>query len=355
MVDKNSDFLNMNNYRIEKLPVRSKSKFETRLQQIGSPLALLAFVIIYFFLDISFLQNINPEKLTESAKVVFNRIGAEHFSHSNVALLAIFAAALVLWITEAIPNYLTSLMLIIALVLTKVLPEKDLTFNVKVDYSNGDVEEVKFYYIINYDAATYVEDNDRKSFEWAGALPTSDKMYNFAIAAAELNAGDKVIWYMRAKDGAGDKQYFTKGKDASFDKDVISDWNEVSIDGVVTNGFSELAIGGGTSTVDLTFDVKVEYSNGDVNEVKFYYIINYDAATYVEDNDRKSFEWAGALPTSDKMYNFAVPAAELNAGDKVIWYMRAKDGAGDKQYFTEGKDETFDKDVITDWNEVSIN
>jgi len=125
MVDKNSDFLNMNNYRIEKLPIRSKSKFEVRLQQIGSPLAILAFVIIYFFLDISFLQNIDPEKLTESAKNIFNRIGAEQFSHSNIALLAIFAAALVLWITEAIPNYLTSLILIIALVLTKVLPEKE--------------------------------------------------------------------------------------------------------------------------------------------------------------------------------------------------------------------------------------
>ncbi len=125
MVDKNSDFLNMNNYRIEKLPVRSKSKFETRLQQIGGPLAILAFIIIYFFLNIPFLQQIDPEKLTDSAKVIFNRIGADQFSHSNIALLAIFAAALVLWITEAIPNYLTSLILIIALVLTKVLPEKE--------------------------------------------------------------------------------------------------------------------------------------------------------------------------------------------------------------------------------------
>ena len=235
---------------------------------------------------------------------------------------------------------------------------EDLTFNVKVDYSNGAVEEVKFYYIINYDAATYVEDNDRKSFEWAGTLPTSDNMYDFIIPAAELNAGDKVIWYMRAKDGAGDKQYFTKGQDASFDKDIIADWNEVSIIGaapVVTNGFSELAIVGGTSTEDLTFNVKVEYSNGAVEEVKFYYIINYDAATYVEANDRKSFEWAGDLPTSDNMYNFTVAAAELNAGDKVIWYMRAKDGAGDKQYFTQGKDASFDKDIIADWNEVGVN
>ncbi len=38
-------------------------------------------------------------------------------------MLAIFVASLILWITEAIPNYLTSLILIITLVLTKVLPE----------------------------------------------------------------------------------------------------------------------------------------------------------------------------------------------------------------------------------------
>ena len=39
-------------------------------------------------------------------------------------MLAIFVASLILWITEAIPNYLTSLILIIALVLTNVLSEK---------------------------------------------------------------------------------------------------------------------------------------------------------------------------------------------------------------------------------------
>ena len=40
-------------------------------------------------------------------------------------MLAIFLAAVILWITEAIPNYLTSLILIITLVLTNVLSEVD--------------------------------------------------------------------------------------------------------------------------------------------------------------------------------------------------------------------------------------
>ena len=49
----------------------------------------------------------------------------EQFIHSNKAMLAIFVASLILWITEAIPNYLTSLILIISLVLTNTLPEVD--------------------------------------------------------------------------------------------------------------------------------------------------------------------------------------------------------------------------------------
>lgn len=122
---KNGDILDMKKYRIEKLPVRAKSKAEKRLQMSGGPLAIIAFIVIYFFLDISFLQNIDASKLSDSARDIFDRIGSDSFSRSNIALLAIFSAALILWITEAIPNYLTSLILIIALVLTKVLPEKE--------------------------------------------------------------------------------------------------------------------------------------------------------------------------------------------------------------------------------------
>ena len=115
----------MRNYRIEKLPVRSKSKFEQLLQKIGLPLAFVVFIVIYFLFDISYLQNINPDSLSTKAAEVYKAVGAENFSRANIAMLAIFLGALILWITEAIPNYLTSLILIIALVLTKVLPEKE--------------------------------------------------------------------------------------------------------------------------------------------------------------------------------------------------------------------------------------
>ncbi len=123
--EKEFDVLDMNNYKMEKLPKRDKSKAEKFLMKIGSPLAIISFVLILYVFDFSFLRNFDVAKLSTSAKENFDAIGMEQFIHSNKAMLAIFVAALILWITEAIPNYLTSLILIIALVLTKTLPEVD--------------------------------------------------------------------------------------------------------------------------------------------------------------------------------------------------------------------------------------
>jgi len=121
----NFDVLDMKQYRMEKLPKREKSKFERFLVMIGAPLAILAFVYIQFFGDFGFLQNLNVSELSENAQKIFNKVGAEKFSAMNISMLAIFIASLILWITEAIPNYQTSLILIIAIVLTGVLPEKE--------------------------------------------------------------------------------------------------------------------------------------------------------------------------------------------------------------------------------------
>ncbi|MBE9489645.1 MAG: anion permease, partial [Bacteroidetes bacterium] len=117
------DVMDMNNYRMEKLPVRDKSRFEEILMIIGSPLAIISFLLILFYADIPFLQNFDVDALSKGARANFDKVGLEQFIYTNKAMLAIFVAALILWITEAIPNYLTSLILIITLVLTKVLPE----------------------------------------------------------------------------------------------------------------------------------------------------------------------------------------------------------------------------------------
>jgi di/tricarboxylate transporter len=119
------DPLDMRNYRIEKLPKRKKGTVERWMAILGIPLAVILFLLLAFVVKIPFLQDINPEQLvSKAAKKAFEDLGAAGFMRSNVMMLAIFVAALVLWITEAIPNYLTSLILIIALVLTGVLPEK---------------------------------------------------------------------------------------------------------------------------------------------------------------------------------------------------------------------------------------
>jgi len=119
------DVLDMKNYRMEKLPKREKSKFERVLMRIGGPLSIISFVLILFVLKIPFLDNLDTTSLSASAKSNFENIGLQNFIFSNKAMSAIFVASLILWITEAIPNYLTSLILIIALVLTKVLPEQE--------------------------------------------------------------------------------------------------------------------------------------------------------------------------------------------------------------------------------------
>ena len=118
------DLLDMNNYRIEQLPNRPKSNLERWMSNIGAPLAIIAFVLLYWCIDISFLNNINADTLTDKAIKRFNEVGAESFIRINYAMLAIFVASVILWITEAIPNYLTSLLVIIGIVLTGITSQK---------------------------------------------------------------------------------------------------------------------------------------------------------------------------------------------------------------------------------------
>lgn len=118
------DPLDMNNYKIEKLKASEKSGFERWMEIFGGPLSILAFVVIYFFVDIPFLNEIDTTGLKEDALKRFNDIGQEKFIRINYAMLAIFVASIILWITESVPSYLTSLLVIIAMVLTGVTTEK---------------------------------------------------------------------------------------------------------------------------------------------------------------------------------------------------------------------------------------
>ncbi len=119
------DPLDMSQYHLNKLPKKVKSKFELWMVRVGGPLALVSFVLLNFFITIPFLQNIDPSILSAKAKALYDSVGPEVFSAKNVSMLAVFVGAIILWITEAVPNYLTSLMLIIGLVLTGVITEVD--------------------------------------------------------------------------------------------------------------------------------------------------------------------------------------------------------------------------------------
>lgn len=119
------DPLDMHNYRIEKLPKREKKGFEKWLAVAGPILSILAFILFAFVIKLPFLHEIDSSQLvSEGAKKAWEKLGSAAFIRSNELMLAIFAAGIILWITESIPNYLTSLIIIVALVLTGVLTEK---------------------------------------------------------------------------------------------------------------------------------------------------------------------------------------------------------------------------------------
>jgi anion transporter len=123
-MEKEFDPLDMGNYRVEKLPKLEKSGFERWMARLGGPVALLAFALLYWGVDFSFLHGLDPGALAKSSLARWKELGEGGFSRANHAMLAIFAASIVLWITEAIPNYLTSLLVILAIVLTGVTTEQ---------------------------------------------------------------------------------------------------------------------------------------------------------------------------------------------------------------------------------------
>ncbi|MGB4958974.1 MAG: SLC13 family permease, partial [Saprospiraceae bacterium] len=118
------DPLDMQNYRVEKLKKADKKGFERWMEIFGGPLAFVSFVLIYYWVDISFLNEFDVASLKGDGLKRFNEVGAEKFSRISYAMLAIFVASIILWITESVPSYLTSLLVIIAMVLTGVTSEK---------------------------------------------------------------------------------------------------------------------------------------------------------------------------------------------------------------------------------------
>ena len=133
MTDKNTELeqqqafdpLDMNNYKVEKLPKMEKSGFEKWMARLGGPIAALIFILIYWVVDIPLFDNIDFASLSDKAQKRLAVIGEPAFIRACYAMLAIFCASIVLWITEAVQSYLTSLMVILGVILCGVTTQKD--------------------------------------------------------------------------------------------------------------------------------------------------------------------------------------------------------------------------------------
>ena len=104
------DPLDMRNYTLEKLPEMGGGVWMDRVKFAGVPLAI--FFFLYF--DLRWCGTIGVfEAQTKVAP-----------AHCYAAL-AIFVSSLILWLSESIPNYLTSFLIIVAAILTGVMPAAD--------------------------------------------------------------------------------------------------------------------------------------------------------------------------------------------------------------------------------------
>ena len=133
MIDKNTELdqeqvfdpLDMNNYKVEKLPKMEKSGFEKWMARLGGPIAALVFILIYWVVDIPLFDNLDFAGLSDKAQKRLAVIGEPAFIRACYAMLAIFCSSIVLWITEAVQSYLTSLMVILGVILCGVTTQKD--------------------------------------------------------------------------------------------------------------------------------------------------------------------------------------------------------------------------------------
>lgn len=104
------DPLDMRNYGLEKLQDIQAGPWMTRARFIGVPLAILAFLFFHF-------QWCGSIGIFETAKLP-KGVPLDHLYSAT----GVFAFSLILWMTESIPSYLTSFIIIVAVVLIGILP-----------------------------------------------------------------------------------------------------------------------------------------------------------------------------------------------------------------------------------------
>jgi anion transporter len=104
------DPLDMRNYGLEKLQEIQAGPWMSRAKFIGVPFAILAFMFFHF-------QWCGPIEMFNTAKLAKGVDLSYLYSATGI-----FAFSLILWMTESIPSYLTSFIIIVAVVLIGILP-----------------------------------------------------------------------------------------------------------------------------------------------------------------------------------------------------------------------------------------
>lgn len=100
------DPLDLRNYALEKLPNIHGGVWMDRIKLVGVPLGIFAF--LYFH-----LQWCGPIEIFQAQ----TKVPPAHC----YSALGIFVSSLILWLSEAIPNYLTSFMIIVVAIMTGVM------------------------------------------------------------------------------------------------------------------------------------------------------------------------------------------------------------------------------------------
>ena len=78
------------------------------------------FILLYWVVDIPLFDNLDFSQLGDKAQTRLAVVGEENFIRICYAMLAIFCSSIILWITEAVQSYLTSLLVIMAVNLNDV-------------------------------------------------------------------------------------------------------------------------------------------------------------------------------------------------------------------------------------------
>jgi anion transporter len=104
------DPLDMRNYGLEKLKEITAGPIMQKLKFVGVPLAILAFLFFH-------LHWCGPIELYDTAKLP-KGVRLEYLYSAT----GIFVFSLILWLTESIPSYLTSFIIIVSVILVGILP-----------------------------------------------------------------------------------------------------------------------------------------------------------------------------------------------------------------------------------------